>query len=210
VLEVPLPPGRRPTDWERTTSGLAHAQWVTADMAYRTRALEAVGGFDERFRHAFREDTDLALRLLEAGWRVRRGARRTLHPVRTADRWVSVRAQRGNADDALMIRLHGPRWWLRAAVPRGRIRRHAVVSAAGAAALVSAAAGRRGAAAVAGAGWLLSTAEFAGARIAPGPRTPEEIMTMLATSVIIPPLAVYHRLSGRLRHRTTPAWDGAS
>ncbi|WP_016824077.1 glycosyltransferase family 2 protein, partial [Streptomyces viridosporus] len=122
VITVPLPDGRRPTDWERGTAGLARARWITADMAYRTEALERVGGFDERFPRAFREDADLALRLLDAGWRIRRGRRTTLHPVRPASRWASVRQQRGNADDALMRRLHGPDWWDKAVAPRGRIR----------------------------------------------------------------------------------------
>ncbi len=53
-IRVPLPPGRRPTDWERATAGLATARWITADMAYRCLALRSVDGFDERFRRAFR------------------------------------------------------------------------------------------------------------------------------------------------------------
>ncbi len=73
VITVPLPGGRRPTDWERGTAAHARTRWITADMAYRTEALRRVGGFDERFPRAFREDADLALRLLDAGWRIRRG-----------------------------------------------------------------------------------------------------------------------------------------
>ncbi|MCP9960044.1 MULTISPECIES: glycosyltransferase family 2 protein [Streptomyces] len=210
VLRVPLPARRRPTDWERNTAGLEHALWATADMAYRTEALRAVGGFDERFRRAFREDADLALRVIAAGWPIRRGTRRTEHPVRPADRWVSLRAQRGNADDALMVRLHGPDWWARAAAPRGRIRRHAAITAAGALALVLAAAGRHRAAAVAAGGWLLGTAEFARARIAPGPRTRDEVLTMAVTSAAVPVLATWHRLAGELRHRSAGAWDGGA
>ncbi len=99
VITVPLPGGRRPTDWERGTAGLARARWITADMAYRTDVLRRAGGFDERFPRAHREDADLALRLLGAGWRIRRGRRTTLHPVRAASRWASVRTQRGHADD---------------------------------------------------------------------------------------------------------------
>ncbi|MGD9483261.1 glycosyltransferase [Streptomyces sp. TRM70308] len=201
VLEVPLPAGRRPTDWERNTAGLATARWATADMAYRTKVLAAVEGFDERFPRAFREDADLALRVLDAGHHLAVGTRRTRHPVRPADRWISVRTQRGNADDALMRAVHGPHWWQRAAAPRGRIRRHAAVTAAGAAALALALAGRRRPAALAALGWLLGTAEFARARIAPGPRTGDEVATMLVTSALIPPLAVGHRLAGELRHR---------
>ncbi|MYR44648.1 glycosyltransferase, partial [Streptomyces sp. SID5910] len=114
VIAVPLPGERRPTDWERGTAGLARARWITADMAYRTDVLKEVRGFDERFPRAFREDADLALRVLGAGWRIQRGRRTTRHPVRDASRWVSLRQQRGNADDALMRRLHGPDWWSKA------------------------------------------------------------------------------------------------
>ncbi|TDT39772.1 GT2 family glycosyltransferase [Streptomyces sp. BK208] len=206
VIAVPLPGERRPTDWERGTAGLAQARWITADMAYRTDVLKQVGGFDERFTRAFREDADLALRVLDAGWRIRRGRRTTRHPVRSAARWVSLKQQRGNADDALMRRLHGPNWWAKAVAPRGRIRLHAAITAAGAAAVVLAAAGRPRAAAVAGAGWAAGTAEFAWARIAPGPRTRHEVTTMLVTSALIPPAATWHRLSGLWRHRGAPAW----
>ncbi|MGW5136529.1 glycosyltransferase family 2 protein [Streptomyces sp. NPDC004135] len=205
VIAVPLPGERRPTDWERGTAGLARARWITADMAYRTEALKQVGGFDERFPRAFREDADLALRVLDAGWRIRRGRRTTRHPVRPADRWVSVRQQRGNADDALMRRLHGPEWWDKAAAPRGRIRRHAAVTTAGVAACALAVAGRPRAAAACALGWAAGTAEFARARIVPGPRTRQEVTTMLATSVLIPPAATWHRLSGAWRHRHVQA-----
>ncbi|MGP4050538.1 glycosyltransferase family 2 protein [Streptomyces sp. 2A115] len=201
VVEVPLPKDRRPTDWERNTAGLAGAMWITADMAYRAEALKRTGGFDERFRRAYREDADLALRVLDDGWRIHRGSRTTRHPVRPADRWVSVRAQRGNADDGLMARLHGPDWWQRAAAPRGRIRAHLVTTAAGIAALALAAAGRKRGAAAAATAWTVATAEFAWARIAPGPRTREEIVTMAATSVAIPPVASWHWLSGLLKYR---------
>ncbi|MEV4744286.1 glycosyltransferase [Streptomyces sp. NPDC049555] len=201
VIEVPLPAGRAPTDWERCTAGLAKARWATADMAYRRRVLSAVGGFDERFPRAFREDADLALRVLAAGWLLEQGARSTRHPVRPAGPWVSLRQQAGNADDALMLRLHGRTWWERAGAPRGRLRRHAAVTGAGAAAAVLAASGRRRAGAAAALAWALGTAEFARARIAPGPRTPAEVGAMAVTSVAIPPLAVWHRLRGTVRHR---------
>ncbi|KES08580.1 transferase [Streptomyces toyocaensis] len=206
VITVPLPEGRRPTDWERRTAGLARARWITADMAYRTDALKQAGGFDERFRRAFREDADLALRLLDAGWRIRRGHRTTLHPVRPASRWASVGQQRGNADDALMRRLHGPDWWDKAVAPRGRIRRHTAITAAGTAACVLGATGHRRAAAVCALGWAAGTAEFARARIAPGPRTRDEVTTMLATSVVVPPAATWYRLAGAWRHRNAHAW----
>src|SRR6266536_1341664 len=81
-VEVPLPADRAPTDWERVTAGLASGRWITADMAYRREALAAVGGFDERFPRAFREDADLAYRLRCAGGSLAVGTRRVVHPVR--------------------------------------------------------------------------------------------------------------------------------
>ena len=81
-LRVPLPPGRRPTDWERVTAGLADGAWITADMAYRRAALARTGGFDERLPRAFREDAELAHRVRREGWILQRGERRVTHPVR--------------------------------------------------------------------------------------------------------------------------------
>lgn len=193
-LSVPLPADRRPTDWERNTAGLMAAVWATADMAYRRDVLEEVGGFDERFPRAFREDADLGLRVTEAGYLIVQGARRTEHPVRPADRWVSVRVQAGNADDVLMAARHGAGWRIAASAGPGRNSQHLATTAAAVLALAAGFSGHRRTALVAGAGWLAATAEFAVSRIAPGPRTPAEIATMVATSVAIPPVALYHRL----------------
>ncbi|MGP2442962.1 transferase, partial [Streptomyces sp. JW3] len=67
-------------------------------------------------------------------------------------------------------------------------------------------AGRPRAAALAGLGWAAGTAEFAWARIAPGPRSRDEVTSMLVTSALIPPAATWHRIGGELRHRSAPAW----
>jgi HAD superfamily hydrolase (TIGR01662 family) len=215
-LRVPLPAGRRPTDWERNVHGLETARWATADMAYRRAVLAEVGGFDERFPRAYREDADLALRVIRAGHRIAPGRRQTTHPVRRADRLVSVRLQAGNADDVLMAALHGRGWRRAAGVPRGRRPRHLATTAAGLIALGALAvrgvgAGRRTrnrwcrwsapVAVLTGAGWLAGTAELAWARIGPGPRTPAEVATMAATSLLLPPTATWHWLAGRWRRR---------
>ena len=56
-IEMPLP--RTPTDYQRDASRLETAEFVTANCFCRKRVLEALGGFDERFRVAWREDSDL-------------------------------------------------------------------------------------------------------------------------------------------------------
>jgi histidinol-phosphate phosphatase family protein len=191
-LRVPLPEGRRPTDWERNVAALEGAQWATADMAYRRDVLDEVGGFDERFPRAFREDADLGARVVAAGYVIVAGERSCTHPVRPADRWVSVRLQAGNADDVLMRALHGAGWRVATGAEPGRNGRHILTAGAAVSALALLAGGRSRPAAVSAAVWLAGTAELAAARIRPGPATADEVATMLLTSLVLAPAAVTH------------------
>lgn len=185
-ISVPLPSGRRHTDWERQVAGLEGARWATADMACRRLALEQVGGFDERFRRNYREDADLGLRLSAAGWSIASGSRTIAHPVGPTAPWVSIARQAGNADDVLMSALHGSRWRARAGAPRGRLRSHLAIAGAGLLSLLSLARGRHALAATSAATWAIGTAELAWARIAPGPRDRAEVLRMSLTSIAIP------------------------
>ena len=202
-LRVPLPTDRRPTDWERSTAGLETAVWATADMAYRRAALEDVGGFDERFPRAYREDADLGLRVQAAGWRIEQGSRTVDHPVRPTSWRQSIRSQRGNADDVLMRAKHGRDWRERAHVPAGRRRWHRATTAS----LLLALHPRTRRPAMAA--WAALTADFAWRRVAPGPRTPAEVATMTATSAVLPVAATvwwlvgWVRLPGLLRRSRT-------
>jgi histidinol-phosphate phosphatase family protein len=200
-VRVPMPEGRRPTDWERNVHGLETARWATADMAYRRAVLDEVGGFDERFPRAYREDADLGLRVVDAGYQIVSGGRVVEHPVRAAGRFVSVRLQAGNADDVLMWAVHGRRWRERAGVPGGRRPRHLLVTGAGLLALGGVLLARRArwVGLVAGGGWVAGTAELFLARVLPGPRTAGEVATMAVTSVLVPPVATWHWLAGWVR-----------
>ena len=213
-IRVPLPAGRRPTDWERSTAGLESARWATADMAYRRAALLEVDGFDERFPRAYREDADLALRVRRAGWRLVAGRREVEHPVRPAGPATSVRVQRGNADDSLMRRLHGDAWRELAGTGRGLFRRHLAATAAAAAGLAAAPlAGRVPAARLVavggGAVYALHVADLVRRRVAPGPRDPLEVVTMAWTSAVLPAVAVWHRARGGWLHRAAGPWPTA-
>ena len=75
----------RPTTSE-TRPASKRAEFVTANCFCRREVLEAVGGFDERFTAAWREDSDLHFRLLDTGGTIVRvhGGRRC--PSRSAGR----------------------------------------------------------------------------------------------------------------------------
>ncbi len=180
-------------------AGLTTARWATADMAYRRMVLTEVGGFDERFPRAYREDADLGLRVVGARYRIILGARHVTHPVRPAPWHVSVGKQAGNADDALMDHIHGKGWRHRAGAPGGQRTRHLAVTAAALVAISAQEARRHRLAAVAAVGWLAATVDLTWRRVAPGPRTAGEVAARAATSAAIPPVATAWWLAGQLR-----------
>lgn len=198
-LVVPLRADRLPTDYERNVARLETSTWISADLAVRRRALFDVGGFDERFPRAYREDTDLALRLLDAGWGLERGRRRVAHPVRASSWSTSVRAQRGNVDDALMRRLHGRDWRRRGQAPPGTLGSHVITSCLGVATAVATLAGRRRFAAYAAAATAVAVARFWATRVAHGPRRPAEWLGLACSSMLIPFVAPIWRVYGFIR-----------
>ena len=198
-ISVPLPTDRAPTDWERNVAKLGDARWITADLAVRRDAFEAVGGFDEIFERAYREDSDLALRLESAGWRLTVGERWTTHPVRPATFLTSVTTQRGNADDALMTFKHGRQFRARLGEPASMLWKHWLTTIVGALAIVAGLTRHRRAAVAAIASWMALTTQFTWKRTHRGPGGADEIARMVVTSILIPPVAVYWSVKGRLR-----------
>lgn len=195
-VRVPLPERRPATDWERHTARLEHARWITADLAVRRSAFDRVGGFDPRFRRAFREDSDFALRLQEAGGRLEMGRRRTAHPVRPSSFLASVRVQAGNREHARMRRRHGRDYRQRLGEGHTVWPAEVVAVALAFLGLAAATVGARRVARLALTGWLAVTVWFTTVRVRPGPRTADEVARMAVTSVMIPPAAVGHRVRG--------------
>jgi histidinol-phosphate phosphatase family protein len=99
-----------------------------------------------------------------------------------------------------MLRRHGLAWRRRLGGAGGRRPQHLVTTAGLLLALAAGLTRRRRIALLATGVWLGSTVEFSWRRIAPGPRSPGEVASMLATSAVIPPLATWHWLRGLLRH----------
>lgn len=197
---VAMPLEGVPSDYERDASQLAEAEFVTANCFVATAALRAVGGFDERFKLPWREDSDLHFALLAQGIEVRREPRAlVVHPVRPARWGVSVSQQRKVLFDALLYKKH-PRLY------RQRVRRWPRVDYyATVAALVTAAAaalaGSPLVAVSAGAVWLALTVLFCARRLRGTRRDPKHFWEMLVTSAVIPPLAVFWRTVGAIRFR---------
>lgn len=195
-----VPVSSCPTDYERDAAGLERAEAITANVFYRREALAIAGGFDERFRAAWREDSDLYFTLLELGARVERiPAALVVHPVRPTRWGVCLMQQRKGRYNALLYKKH-PRLYherIQSAPPWNY---YATVAAALLATL-GLGRGRRRLALGAACCWAWRTGRFCSRRLAGTRRTPGHVAEMLVTSALIPPWSVYWRLRGAVEFR---------
>ena len=200
-VHVPLP--ARMTDNARNTAGLENAVFVTANAFVRRDALARVGGFDERYRRAWREDTDLYFALLTAfsadGAVVEAPSALVLHPVRDAKFCVSVGHQANMAFDALLFKKY-PGMYDR----HVGFRRPPPDYAAIAVATILAACALPFWRPVAGGFAVLALAgilSFAARRLRGLDRSPRQVADMLLSSFAIPYLSLYWRIVGAVRWR---------
>jgi GT2 family glycosyltransferase len=101
---VKVPTGhQRLTDFERQTTRLETPAFVTANVACRRSVLEQVGGFDEQYKVAWREDSDLEFALLSNGETPYYAPDCLVyHPVRTASWGISIKEQQKSLYNALL------------------------------------------------------------------------------------------------------------
>ncbi len=189
-IVMPIP--EEPTDYERDAQGLERSEFVTANCLVRKRVLERLGGFDEGFRMAWREDSDLHFRLLRCGARVVHAPEAVvLHPVRPASWGVSVKQQRKVMYDALLFKKH--RRLYRERIRAGARWDYYVMVGS----LILGLAGFWPAWLI----WLALTGKFFIRRMTGASKRPGHVLEMLVTSILIPPLAVFWRFAGGLRYR---------
>lgn len=197
-IRVPLPPD--PSDYEFDTAHLECSEFATANCFYRRTALLEVGGFDERFKMAWREDSDLFFTLLECSARcLVCETALVVHPVRPARWGISLSQQRKSMFNALLYKKH-PRLY------RARIQAVPLWNyycAVGA--LLVAALGVFGDSwplvITALAFWCLLTIRLCQKRLRYTSHTFRHVSEMVVTSALLPPLALFWRLRGMLTFR---------
>ncbi|WP_128546481.1 glycosyltransferase family 2 protein [Larkinella soli] len=200
---VRVPLRDQPTEYEKITSLLETAEFVTANCFCRRAALEAVGGLEERFDIAWREDSDLQFKFLEKGIPIeKRPEALILHPVRTSPWWASLKDERKNAYDALLYKRH-PRLF-RERIPRylGLVTLYYAVVISFLVGVGLGLAGEpRGASAAFGV-WAVCMVVLVGMRLQRSDWAPASFVPVLMTSVLTPFLSVYWRLYGAFKYRT--------
>jgi GT2 family glycosyltransferase len=199
---VVLPISNNPTDYEWDAARLADAEFVTANCFVLRSALEAIGGFDERFTLAWREDSDLQFSLLRRFGDVaiiRSERALVVHPIRPAPWGVSLRQVRKAAFNALLYKKH-PTLYRERVRPLVPWRYYAMVVAGGGAvvcALLDAPLGQRTFLIA----WAALVTEFSLRRLQGTRKSLSHLLEMFVTSVLLAPIAVYWRLYGAAKFR---------
>lgn len=197
---IVMPLSHTPTDYELDAKNLETAEFVTANCFCRKQVLEELGGFDERFRFAWREDSDLHFSLIEYNANIVHEPRAVMtHPIRAANWGVSLSQVKKVQFDALLYKKH-PTLYRRKIRATPRWDFYLTVGAL-LLSLFAALAGAFAVAALAGAVWLFLTGRFCLMRLRKTSKAPSHVIEMVVTSILIPPLAVFWRAIGAFRFR---------
>jgi glycosyltransferase involved in cell wall biosynthesis len=195
---VPLP--SYPTDFALNTAGLETADFVTANCACTRQALQITQGFDERFAMAWREDSDLHFKILQAGICLQKVEEAVIvHPVREADWGVSIREQKKTLFNALLYKKYPELYnqYIKAKPPAT----YYIILLALLIAVIALLSYHNAIALIALAVWLLFTLQFALKRLNHTSHTASHVFEMLYTSAIIPFASVYWHFYGLYKYR---------
>ncbi len=195
-IVMPLP--ENPSDYEKDAARLQEAEFATANCFVRRSALESVGGFDERYTSAWREDSDLHFSLLKKGYAVVAAPQAVVvHPLRPARFAAGLAMQRKVMFDVLLYRKYpdlyrqrirsGPPWF------------YLSVSVSLLATVMAFLAGWYMLALVSAAAWAGLSLLFFLRRLMHSSFTARNIFELFVTSMFIPPLSIFWRAAGAVR-----------
>ncbi len=198
--KVIVPVSQQPTDFELNTKGLETGDFVTANCVCTKATLKAVGGFDEAFSAAWREDSDLEFKLLEHRVPIiKLQDVVVVHPVRKAPWGVSIKEQKKAMFNALLFKKYPDLY-------RQRIKsnppwRYYLIILFFMVFLIAMFFKLKWVSLIAFICWLSLTAAFIIERLSATRKTSGHIFEMIATSVIIPFLSVYWTIYGAIKYR---------
>ncbi|TFW06476.1 glycosyltransferase [Oxalobacteraceae bacterium OM1] len=197
---IVMPLDGTPTDYEHDAKGLERAEFVTANCFCRKAMLDEIGGFDERFRFAWREDADLYFNLLTRSAKiVHEPAAVMTHPIRPAQWGVSLKQAKKVQFDALLYKKH-PQLYRQKIRAKPRWDFYVTVAAL-VTCLVSVGFGAGWLALGSGLLWLFQTGRFCLQRLRHTSKAPSHVLEMIVTSALIPPIAVFWRAVGAFKFR---------
>lgn len=195
-VSVPIPP--LPNDHELCISWMQDCRFLTANSFYRKKVLEDIGGFDERFKAAWREDSDLYFNVIKKGLPVKFIPDAVVvHPVRKLAWGFGLGEEKKNFYNALLYKKHkdlfrnkvesSPPWHYYAAAGCAALGFLGGIILPFLRILILA--------------WILITLDFAEKRLRNTSKTPLHILEIIFTSFAIPFLSIFWRLAGAINFK---------
>lgn len=197
-VQVPLP--EKPTDYQKNIANLETAEFITANCFCLRNVLVKVKGFDERFSMAFREDSDLHFKLLKNNMRIGyAGKAIVVHPVRPAGFAKSLSEQKKSMYNALLYKKHKRLYKQRIqSVPPLN---YYIQLFAFTGVLLSMSIHWLVFSAVCAGIWIIFTISNFLKRMNRLPVTLFNIADVFFTSLLIPPVSVFWRISGGIKYK---------
>jgi GT2 family glycosyltransferase/uncharacterized membrane protein (GlpM family) len=195
-----MPLSVTPTAYEFHAKSIESAEFVSANCFCRKKVLEDLGGFDERFRFAWRDDADLHFRLLDYRAHIAYEPKAVMmQPVHQTVWGESIAQMKKTQSDALLFKKHPTKY-------RRRIRTHTrrdsyLTVGSLVTTLIALVTDADGIALVAGLLWLFMTGRLCAHRLHKTSKSATHIAETVVTAILIPPLAVFWRVVGAVKYR---------
>lgn len=196
---VPLPP--YPSDFALNTAHLQDAAFITANCACTKAALQEVQGFDERYKAAWREDSDLEFKFYYSNIPIiKLPDAIVVHPVRQDIPWgISIKEQKKSLYNALLYEKF-PVLYKQRIQRRPPLNYYFIVLLL-ALSIIFMLAELWYPALASTILLFIMLLKFFFKRIKPLKKTKENIWEMLVTSIVIPFVSVYWRIYGAINFR---------
>lgn len=197
-LHVTLPNSPKPA---AAPQYLESGDLLSANCFCRKSVLERVGGFEEAFYFAWREDNDLQFKFIEAGIPISRCPQAiVIHPMRNTTWHTLLTNERKNYYDALLYKRHPELFRQRIATDRGLILEYYASVLGVAIGIIGAVSGNAITSTIGFSIWGILSVNLIWRRLPDQPNGALLKQTILAT-LATPFLSVYWRLYGALKHR---------
>lgn len=189
-----------PTDHERAVKRLEQAEFASLNCFCLRQVLENLGGFDERFGTAGRQDIDLHFRLLQADAAIGQAPLAVVeHPVEEASWGASLRQQKDMQFDALLYKKH-PRLYRKKISHATPWNYHAIVMVL-IFLLAAQVLHKTSAASLGTTCWIMLSAHLCLQRLRGTEKTMANVSEIFFTSLLLPLFSVFWRMVGALRFR---------
>jgi GT2 family glycosyltransferase len=199
-LIMPLPDTS--TAQDRTRALLETTDFITANLFCRRSVLETVGGFDEAFDSAWREDSELQFKLLRSGIPITPCPEAVIvHPLRPAPWYAPLRDERKSRYDALLYRKHPDLFRQRIPTYSSLIRRYYLTVSSVLVSVLALVAGQWTMLSAGMGCWFILTTILLAEQLVGRTVTGQRFIQALALSIATPFLSVYWRLYGAVKYR---------